>query len=124
VTITSPVGGETWKVGEIKNITWTKVGSIANVKLEYSTNSGATYPNVIIASTGAGNLSYAWTVADAIGTQVRVRVSDALDATVKSDSAADFTVRGTVRLTAPNGGEVWTVNDAHDIACQNGSYAT
>src|SRR2546427_11400638 len=53
LTLTALNGGETWIVGESRNITWTRTGSIANVKLEYSTDGGATYPNVIAASTPA-----------------------------------------------------------------------
>jgi len=34
-----------------------------------------TYPNVITASTPAANLSYAWTVPDAISTTVKVRIT-------------------------------------------------
>ena len=55
-TLTAPNGTENWTVGNAYNITWTKTGSVANAKLEYSTNGGSTYPNLIIASTPAGGL--------------------------------------------------------------------
>src|SRR5207245_7308314 len=114
-TMTAPKGGETWTVGESRNITWTKTGAIANVKLEYSTDGGTTYPNLITASTPAASLSYAWTVPDAIGTALRVRVTDAGDATVFDDSNANFTIKGSLTLTAPVGGEAWTVGGSRNI---------
>src|SRR3989449_293798 len=115
LTVTAPNGGETWIVGESRNITWTKTGAIANVKLEYSTDGGTTYPNLIVASTPAASLSYAWTVPDAIGTAVRVRVTDTGDASVFDDSNANFAIKGSLTLTAPIGGEAWTVGSTQNI---------
>jgi hypothetical protein len=120
VTVTAPNGGETWLVGESRNITWTRTGSIANVKLEYSTDGGATYPNLITASTPAASGSFAWTVPDAIGTGLRVRVTDAADATVSDDSNANFTIKGSLTLTAPIGGEAWTVGSTQTITWTKG----
>ena len=42
LTVTAPDGGEAWTVGTQQQIEWTKVGSITNVKLNYSTNGGST----------------------------------------------------------------------------------
>src|SRR5207253_2399775 len=41
--LTAPNGGEAWLVNTPRTITWTKSGSVANVKLEYSTDGGTTY---------------------------------------------------------------------------------
>ncbi|MDD5466079.1 MAG: hypothetical protein PHP73_07075 [Candidatus Omnitrophica bacterium] len=114
-TLTSPVGAEVWIVGQSRNITWTKTGSIANAKLEYSTDGGLTYPNTIIASTPATGLTYAWTIPDVIGIALRVKISDAADAGVFSASAANFTVKGSLTITIPNGGEVWKVGESRNI---------
>ena len=115
LSLTSPNGGETWVVGSNHNITWTRTGSIANVKLEYSTDGGTTYPNTIVESTDASLGSYSWTIPDAIGNGLRVRVSDVTDASVLDTSDANFTIKGSLTLTSPNGGEVWTVNSSHNI---------
>src|SRR5207253_2431650 len=101
LTITAPNAGESWSIGSTQTITWTKTGAIANVKLEYSTDGGTTYPNLIVASTPAASLSYAWTVPDAIGTAVRVRVTDTGDASVFDDSNANFAIKGSLTVTAP-----------------------
>src|SRR5947209_377112 len=115
LALTAPVGGEVWAVGATQNITWTTAGTLADVKLEYSTDGGVTYPNVITASTPAANLSYAWTVPDAISTTVKVRITLNSDSTVTSTSPANFKIRGSLALTAPNGGETWVVGDSRTI---------
>src|SRR5256712_7876842 len=115
LALTAPVGGEVWAVGASHTITWTTAGTLADVKLEYSTDGGVTYPNVITASTPAANLSYAWTVPDAISTTVKVRININSDSTVTSTSPANFKIRGALALTAPNGGETWVVGDSRTI---------
>src|SRR5207244_9830150 len=46
-TVTVPNGGESWSIGTTQTITWTKTGTLGSVRLDYSTDGGATYPNVI-----------------------------------------------------------------------------
>ena len=65
--------------------------------------------NIIIASTPASNLSYSWTVPDKIGTQLKVKITDLGDATVIDESNANFTIKGSVTVGLPNGGETWIV---------------
>ena len=55
--VNAPNGSEAWAVNSVQNITWTRTGSIANVKLEYSSDSGANYSGLIIASTSGAGLS-------------------------------------------------------------------
>jgi hypothetical protein len=119
LTITAPNGGESWGVETIHNITWTRVGSIANVRLDYSTDSGTTYPSMIIASANAGSLGYAWTLPDAVSKTVRVKISDAAEPSVSDTSDANFSVLARFDITAPDGGEVWTVASSHDITWTN-----
>ena len=94
--LSAPNGTESWEVGTAQNIAWTRTGSIANVELRYSTDGGTTYPNVIIASTPAAVGTYAWTVADAIGSSLKAKVTDVLDATVSDISNASFTIKGKI----------------------------
>jgi sarcosine oxidase gamma subunit len=115
LTVVAPNGSEVWTVGESRNITWSKTGSISNVELRYSTNSGSSYPTVIVASTAASALSYAWTVPDAISTTARVKITDTTDSAVTDTSNADFKIRGALLVTAPNGGETWIVGAAQNI---------
>ena len=116
LTLNATVGGETWIVGASQNITWTKQGTIANVKLEYSTDGGSTYPNVITASTSGSALSYPWTIPDAIGATTKVRISDlgTVPATA-SASGSNFTIKGSLTITAPNGAEQWPIGSSQTI---------
>ncbi len=116
LTLTSPVGGESWVVGDDHGIAWTRTGTMGNIKIEYSTDGGATYPNLLTPVGGIPSYSspFNWTVPDAIGNRVRVRVSLLSDASVKSDSA-NFSIKGGLALTSPAGGETWTVEDIHPI---------
>ncbi len=100
-TLTAPNGGATYEVGDPFTITWTKLGSAANVSLAYSTDGGSTFPNTISAGT-SNDLSEAWTggIPDAIGTQVRVRVKSTTD-DGEDISDANFRIRGKLTITAP-----------------------
>src|SRR5205823_6085161 len=93
----------------------TRIGTIANVKLEYSTDGGTTYPNVITASTGAAAGTYAWVVPDSVSATVKVKISDASDTTVSDTSDANFAIKGSLTVTAPNGGEKWGVSTVQTI---------
>src|SRR5207253_3991560 len=94
----------------------TGAGAIPTVNLEYSKNGLFTDTVVITTGVASGPTggSYAWTVADAIASTVKVRVKHPSDATVSADSPA-FTVRGSLTLTAPVGGEVWGVGSSQNI---------
>ena len=115
LTVTSPNGGERWGVETNHNITWTLVGSIANVRLDYSTDGGASFPNTIVSSTPAGALSFTWTIPDSVSKTCRVRISDASDISVYDISDSDFTINARFDITSPDGGEVWIVDSSHNI---------
>ena len=88
VTVTSPNGGESWAWGSSHNIAWTSTGTIANVKIEYSTNNGTGWTTIIASTANTG--SYAWTVPYTSSTQCLVRVSDASNAAIFDVSNAVF----------------------------------
>src|SRR5206468_2624773 len=113
LTVTSPNGGEKLTVGSAQSITWTSVGSIANVKLQYSKDNFATA--VLIADSTPNTGSFAWTIPNDISATVKVRVTDASDVSVFDDSNAAFKIMGGLTLTAPNGGEAWLVNTPRTI---------
>src|SRR2546425_339897 len=113
LTVTSPNGGEKWTVGSSRAITWTKTGSIANVKLEYSKDNCATA--TVIAASTPNTGSYTWTVPNDVSGTVKVRVADAGDATVNDVSDANFKILAAFTVSAPNGGEIWTVGATQAI---------
>jgi cell division septation protein DedD len=65
VTVTSPNGGEDWKVGSSHAITWTAIAgsrplATNPITIQYSTNNGATYTT--IATNEPDDESYTWTI--------------------------------------------------------------
>src|SRR5439155_4224685 len=114
LTLTAPNTGEVWVVGSSQNITWTKTGTINNVKLEYSTDNFVT-PVTIVPSTGAALGTYSWLVPDLASTNVKVRVTNTADTTVFDDSNSAFTIKGGLGVTAPVGTDVWAVGGVKTI---------
>jgi len=119
LTVGRPNGpSDQFVVGTTENITWTRTGNIANVKIILSTDGGMTYPeaNVIIASYGAAGGSYPWPIPDQLATNLRVKVADASDENnVFDTSDANFGIRGSLSLTSPNLGGLYYVGDNADI---------
>jgi len=114
VTVTAPNGGESWNIGTSHNITWTSEG-VTNVKLEYSTNTGTGW-NEIIASTAASAGTYSWTIPNAPSTNCLVKVSEAVSGTPNDQSNGVFTIPPpTITVTAPNGGEIYGTNSSQNI---------
>jgi hypothetical protein len=117
LTLSSPNGGESWEVGSVHAITWSSQGSIANVKLEYSTNNGASWTTIVASTSNDGN--YSWTIPNAASSQCLARISDASDGDPSDMSNNVFSIVDppppTVTLTSPNGGENWTVGNNQNI---------
>ncbi len=90
VTVTDPNGGETLTAASNFNVTWSTTGTVANVSIEYSTNSGASWTTVTGSTTNDG--TYTWSVPSTATTQGRVRVADASNSSINDVSDADFTI--------------------------------
>ncbi|MCK4423735.1 MAG: hypothetical protein KAV18_06665, partial [Candidatus Omnitrophica bacterium] len=117
VDITYPAGNETFDVASSETITWSVAGPVSNVRIEYSTNGGGAYTD-IIASTDADNVlantsgSYEWTpVPDLPSANCVIRISDALDS-LTEDVSNVFKIKGALNLITPNGSEDFIVYDA------------
>jgi photosystem II stability/assembly factor-like uncharacterized protein len=90
--ISSPNGGETWKVGSTHAITWSSF--VSNVTLEYSTNNGSSW-STIVSSIPATPGSYDWLVPNTLTTQTLVRITNAADNSLLDVSDAVFTISQT-----------------------------
>lgn len=91
ITVISPNGGETWYGGDQHYITWSSENFAGDVRIDYSTNSGASFDSVIVSSypdTG----EYLWTVPYISSSRCRVRVCDAADSDPADMSDNDFTI--------------------------------
>jgi hypothetical protein len=113
VDLSCPDGGEAWMGGSAQHIWWNMSDSVGNVdtltvNLYYSTDSGATYPNVI--ATGLTGFTenpcfYLWDpipVLDYTTVKVKVEVSDPYPRTVDDTSQNDWTIDSTAPAPATN----------------------
>ncbi|MEI6852536.1 MAG: hypothetical protein WCL06_06815, partial [Bacteroidota bacterium] len=104
--LTSPNGGEVWKVNSTQNITWNTANIFGNVYLEFSADNGTSW-NIITAST-SNTGTYAWTVPNNITTHALVRISNVGFPSNNDVSNGQFTINlPTPLLISPNGGEQW-----------------
>ncbi len=116
VTVTSPNGGETWYVNSSHAVTWSNFNFSGNVKIELSTNNGASYS--ILSGSVANTGSYTWSVPNSPAATCRIRISDAADASPSDISNSNFTIAPEpleMRVTSPNGGELLYSGLTHAI---------
>ena len=123
IAVIAPAAGDTWYVGASDTIVWTNTGGAASRdSIWYSTTGNAPWTLV---ATDNGALSCPWTVpntptADAV---VQVKASNMGGAQSSTALSGTFTISPlppTVLVTAPNGGETWTVGVPATITCTHG----
>lgn len=72
VTLISPNGGENWFKNTIHNILWATTGSIENIELYYSLDSGNSY--ALISDSEIDDGIYPWTLPDTVCSICKVKV--------------------------------------------------
>jgi len=90
VRVKTPNGGETWAATSKNEITWTYL-NVENIKIEYTTNNGSEWIE-IIASTPAAPGSYLWTVPNNPSSSCKVRISDVSTPALIDPSNRAFTI--------------------------------
>lgn len=121
VELTNPNGGETFYTGNNYNITWTNEYIDDNyVKLEYSTNNGASWLDIVSVTENDGTFS--WTAPDSPSDECLVKVTNFNDASIFDISDDLFTIAPSIVLITPNGdgGEVWRVCTETSITWTSG----
>jgi hypothetical protein len=119
ITVIIPNGGETWLELTDEAITWSAIGTIGNVRIDLSLDSGLTYPTTIsFFTTNDGAFLWEDIPSSAIGDMNRIKISNAFNLAEYDESDADFSVLAnpwSLTLTVPNGGEVWDAGGSEDI---------
>lgn len=94
LTLTSPNGGEVWAYNNPAQqaIIWSSTGTIANVKLQYSINGGATWITIANSTTNDG--FYNWVIPNVTSAIALVRIQDVNDGTVNDESDGYFSLEG------------------------------
>ena len=119
ISVTAPNGGEIWLQGASQNITWVS-DNVTNVKLDYSTDDGATWTE-IATLVDAALESYTWTLPVVDSPNCLVKISDAADDAAFDVSDAPFSIVAPfITVTAPNGGNEWQVGQSYDITWEYG----
>ncbi len=119
VSVVRPNGGETYYEGKDVPIHWTTSGAFSTVRLEYSTNGGSSWTEIVSSTTNDGH--YCWNVpSDASSTTCKVRATDTDDLGSYGVSAANFTIADTIPsdsllLFSPRTGDAWLVGKHHYI---------
>jgi hypothetical protein len=120
IAVTSPNGGENWPIGTTQAIQWNSSLITGNVKIELSRSGGATFNEVLFAST-MNDGSENWTVAGQVTSQARIRISSVSDPNVADTSNANFNiVQLAVTVLVPNGGETWQGGSIQSIEWNSG----
>ncbi|MCC6348216.1 MAG: hypothetical protein IT347_01320 [Candidatus Eisenbacteria bacterium] len=123
-SLTSPVGGETWKVGSSHTLTWTASDNtgVTGVDLAWSVDDGSSWLPIAASAPNTG--SYAWVVPATATTEARVRVvaRDAAGNLGADSSFSSFTVDWwTVAASAEVGG---TITPSGVVGVSEGASAT
>ena len=82
IIVTFPKGEEWLRSGWTYDITWMTIGTVGNVKIEYSTDGGGTYSTIVESTENDGR--YAWTVPDINTNEALIKVSEE-NGTAKDD---------------------------------------
>jgi len=109
-------------VGATEAINWSSESKntggtgITAVKIEYSIDGGSSwvYPAIIDSTDNDG--THSWQVPDAIGNQVKVRVSDVDDSLVKDVSTNNCSIKPKFTVTQPNASSTWYSGNTANIA--------
>lgn len=115
ITITSPSSGEQWQSGTTQIIQWNSK-NVSNVKIDYSTNNGATWTQ--ITASIASNGSYSWVVPELNSSLCNIRITDASDGRPVSIMENPFTIytgEDVLEVYTPNGGESWEIGTEQEI---------
>lgn len=121
VKLLSPLGGDFLEVNDVTHdVLWAK-REVNNVKLEYTTNDGGSWTDIINTTPAAAG-KFIWTLPDVNSADCRIRISKADDGSI-IDQSPKFTISNvkSVDLTYPNGGEVLKTGTTNNItwSCRN-----
>ncbi len=114
MTLLSPAGGETWQVGTRHAISWDTVGTIAQVRLEYSSDDFTSDSQIIMPALANKGIYY-WEVPPITNPEIKIRVTDTSNPEVYDISRSALKLAGELALLFPNWGEGFQVGERIDI---------
>lgn len=91
LTIVQPNGGELFRVGETREITWSTTGSISQVDILFSNDGGSGWSTVASQINNQDN--YQWIVHNQVSNQCKIKVLSSSDPLVFGQSASVFEIQ-------------------------------
>jgi len=92
ITVTSPKGGETWRINHNQSVKWTSKGVTGNVKIDLSRDGGITWEAVLSGMPTPNDGNQTVNLPGPATTQARIRVCDP-SGTFCGASAANFKIQ-------------------------------
>ncbi|MGE3063536.1 MAG: FlgD immunoglobulin-like domain containing protein [bacterium] len=116
ITITSPNGGEGLTTGKYYPVYWSYEGSFANVKIEYSADSGSIWTS--IAATTLNDGSYYWLIPTINPSDnCLLKITNTANPACFDLSDSRFSILSTgLTLLSPNGGETFIAGSGANIS--------
>jgi hypothetical protein len=102
----TPNGGQILQPFCNYNITWNTATLYTNARLDYSTDNGTTWTNIITGTSNDG--SHNWNVPNITSATCLVRISNSGDLSVTDQSDATFSIVKPITVTVLNNGETVT----------------
>ena len=117
IMVEVPNGFENWKIGSTQNILWHTANYSGPVRIEYSTDAGASY--TIIDSSYSGTAPFEWTIPDTPSELCAIKIADPADYSPFDISDGVFTISANTSDT-PAGQDVMVdLGDGHSILFQH-----
>ena len=114
IEVVTPNGGEIYTVGDACPIHWNWIGTISNVKIEYSIDGGATW-NLITGSV-QNEGCYLWTIPNIPTNECRIKITNVSDPNSFDISDANFIVkRPSFYIFDPDSGRELVAGETYPI---------
>ena len=114
-TLIAPNGGEVWSAQNPHTISWSTLGVVSNVKLQYSTNGGSSWADIATFANATGG-QYLWTPPVAAGsTSARIKILDAANPDVYDISNANYILQN-IAISAPVENARWKIGTTQRIS--------
>ena len=132
ITVLSPNGGESWKVGGTYTVKWNSSGvSAVNIYSTCNTvtNDHSRYYDIAL-NIPASNEFYNWNIDPTVSlySQCKIQITDASNATVNDTNDNYFSivaaVAPSITVLSPNGGESWKVGETKRITWQASGFSS
>lgn len=91
ITVLSPNGGELWRVGERRTISWSTNGVLGKVRIQISRNGGATWKNIAAGTPNDG--VHPWRVTKPVTGNALIRVLSVDNLSILDVSNSSFTIQ-------------------------------